>query len=127
MLLMLRTIANAFQEEGGTDAEWLGRVSRYLIMDYHVPNGSRWVKDCGDYRTSTIYCFEQGTKSGLGYCSLQVNSTFTVASLSLNMLFCSNCSVSCEDLQSPLQIPVRDHLISLIGKVSFVRFLSLSY
>lgn len=32
MLLLLRTIANAFQEEGRTDVEWLGRVSGFIII-----------------------------------------------------------------------------------------------
>lgn len=36
MLLLLRTIANAFQEEGGTNAEWLARVSQVLILNCHV-------------------------------------------------------------------------------------------
>ena len=35
MLLLLRTIANAFQDEGKTDAEWLGRVSGLFIMNFH--------------------------------------------------------------------------------------------
>ena len=35
MLLLLRTIANVFQEEGRIDAEWLGRVSGFIIMNCH--------------------------------------------------------------------------------------------
>ena len=32
--------------------------------------------------------------------------------------FWPHCSVSCENLRSPLQVPVRDHLILLIAKAS---------
>ena len=82
-------------------------------------DGFRAAKGRGHSRTDAIYGFEQGTQSGLGHCSLQVNSVFAVASLSLNNFFAPNCSVSCENLLTPLQAPVRDHLISLIAKVSF--------
>ena len=32
MLLLLRTVSNVFQEEGKTDAEWLGRVSGLFFI-----------------------------------------------------------------------------------------------
>ena len=37
MLLLLRTIANVFQEEGRTDAEWLGRVSGFFNVKFYDP------------------------------------------------------------------------------------------
>ena len=55
MLLLLRTIANAFQEEGRTEAEWLGRVCGFFIMAMVYIDTA---EDCGDYRTSTVHGFE---------------------------------------------------------------------
>ncbi|KAF8809106.1 PFU-domain-containing protein, partial [Phlegmacium glaucopus] len=77
ILLLLRTIANAFQEEGGTDAEWLG-----LIVE---------------------------TIGQAPYAALNKAQRVALATVLFN--------ISCENLQSPLQIPVRDHLISLVAKI----------
>jgi len=77
MLLLLRTIANAFQEEERTDAEWQGRIVETLGQaPYLVLNKAQRV---------------------------------ALASVLFN--------VSCETLRSPLQVPIRDHLISLIVKI----------
>jgi len=77
MLLLLRTIANAFQEEGGTDAEWLGRIVETIGQaPYTVLNKAQRV---------------------------------ALATVLFN--------ISCGNLRSPLQVPVRDHLISLIVKI----------
>jgi len=77
ILLLLRTIANAFQEERGIDAGWLGKV----------------VETIGQ----------------APYTLLNRAQRVALATVLFN--------VSCEYLRSPLQVPVRDHVILLIAKI----------
>lgn len=88
MLLLLRTMANAFQEEGRTDAEWLGRVSRFLIMNRYILTafvGQKVVETIGQAPYAVLNRAQRVALATVLFKYLY--PAFTVRSLLLNSFF----------------------------------------
>ena len=106
MLLLLRTLCNAFQEDGQTDPVWLTKVCFLSV----IGNQNKLLSALFFLQTQKVL----QTLAQAPYTALNKTQRVALATIVFN--------VSCQGLRFPLDASLRDQSVSLVGKVRIYSF-----